>query len=203
MREITIHPLGAQPMWDITIHPFGLNQWEKSQSTPLGPNQCGTSQSTPFGVQRSYWHTTSCLPPLGNNKKEGRFPHPYKGSFVLFLNQRGTSQSTPFGPNVLTGTPSRVYPPLGNIFCSLPQPMWDITIHDVPSPTNVGHYNPPPLALTSLLAHHLVSTPLWGTAKRLAHRSMFGSDTICNNPNPPLGDIVLFGLSLSGFPSRL
>ena len=31
---------------------------------------------------------------------------------------------------------------------------------------------------------------------------MSGSDTICNNPNPPLGDIVLFGLSLSGFPFR-
>ena len=29
-----------------------------------------------------------------------------------------------------------------------------------------------------------------------------GSDTICNSQNPPLADIVLFGLSLLGFPSR-
>ena len=32
---------------------------------------------------------------------------------------------------------------------------------------------------------------------------MSGSNTICNDPNPPLADIVLFSLSLLGFPSRL
>ena len=36
--------------------------------------------------------------------------------------------------------------------------------------------------------------------RRLAHRSMSGFDIICNAPDPPLADIVLFGLSLSGFP---
>ena len=55
----------------------------------------------------------------------------------------------------------------------------------------------------SLLAHRLVSTPLRVTARRPTHRLVTGSDTICNDPNPPLADIVLFGLSLSGFPSRL
>ena len=39
------------------------------------------------------------------------------------------------------------------------------------------------------------STP-WG----LAYRSIFGSNIICNSPNPPLVDIVLFGLSLLAFP---
>ena len=54
-----------------------------------------------------------------------------------------------------------------------------------------------------LLVHRLVSTPLRGTARRLAHRPVSDSDTICNNPGPPLADIVLFGLFLSDFPSRL
>ena len=97
------------------------------------------------------------------------------------------------------------------------------------SPTNVGSHNPPPFggqrprwhsffsaidvgpppkstplwSLVSLLAHRLVSTPLRGTASLLAHRPVSGSDTICNGPSPPLTNIVLFGLSLSGFSSRL
>ena len=52
----------------------------------------------------------------------------------------------------------------------------------------------------SLLAHRLVFIPFWGTARRLAHRPVSGSNTICNNPDPLLADIVLFELSLSGFP---
>ena len=58
------------------------------------------------------------------------------------------------------------------------RPRW----HSFPSPINVG----PPI--------HALSNP----ASLMAHRSVSGSDTICNNPSPPLGDIVLFGLSLSG-----
>jgi len=50
----------------------------------------------------------------------------------------------------------------------------------------------PPLGPASLLTHRLVSTLLQGTARRLAHRPMSGSNTICNGPNPPLADIVLF-----------
>ena len=69
-----------QSMWDITIHPL----W----------------------CPRSYWHTTSCLPPFEEGRESwhivpclalitsdrGRFPHPYKECFVLFPNQCGTSQ---------------------------------------------------------------------------------------------------------------
>ena len=116
----------------------------------------------------------------------------------------------------LSGSPSRGFHTLinGGLFSS---------------PTNVGHHNPPPLrgpvsslALfsssnrcgtapkstplwgpTSLLAHHLVSTPLRKTARRLAHCPVSGSDTICNDPDPPQADIVLFALSLLGSPSRL
>ena len=36
----------------------------------------------------------------------------------------------------------------------------------------------------------------------LAYHTVSSSDTICNAPSPPLADIVLFGLSLSSFPSR-
>ena len=46
-----------------------------------------------------------------------------------------------------------------------------------PSPTDVGSHKPPP----------------WGPAPSLAHHSVSGSDTICNNPCPPLTDIVRFG----------
>ena len=55
-----------------------------------------------------------------------------------------------------------------------------------PSPTDVGSHNPLPLG-----ASVLASTP-----------SVSGSNTICNSSSPPLADIVLFGLSLLGFPSR-
>ena len=91
--------------------------------------------------------------------------------------------------------------------------MWDITIHllfgaqrprwhSFLSPTDVGPSpNHPLWGSTSLLAHHLVSTPLRETTRRLAHRPMSSSDTICNDPSPPLTDIVLFKLSLTGFPS--
>ena len=98
------------------------------------------------------------------------------------------------------------------------------------SPNNVGHHNPPlfgPSVLAgtlsflqsiwdrpqihplwgpaSLLAHYLVSTPLRRTTRRLAHRPMSGSDTICNGPNLPLADIVLFELFpfWAGFKTRL
>ena len=46
------------------------------------------------------------------------------------------------------------------------------------------------------------STPLRGPTSSLAHRSVSSSNTICNSLSPPLADIVLFGLSVSGFPSK-
>ena len=109
----------------------------------------------------------------------GMFPHPYKCWFVLLPNQCGTPQSTP-----LRAQRSR----------------W----HSFLPPIDVGPpLNPPPFGASVLTAHHLVSTPIRGTTRRLTHRPVSGSDTICNNPCPPLADIVLFGLSLSGFLSRL
>ena len=74
-----------------------------------------------------------------------RFPHPYKGCFILVPNQCGILQSTP----------------LRGLAFSL------------------ALVCPPPLVL-SLATHRPVS----------------GFDTICNRPNPPLADLVLFGLSL-------
>ncbi|KAG7016605.1 putative RNA helicase SDE3 [Cucurbita argyrosperma subsp. argyrosperma] len=88
------------------------------------------------------------------------------------------------------------------------------------SPTNVGYHNPPPSASNVLAgtlsflqsmwdclkstpfgASVLTGTPprvypLRGIARRLTHHPVFGSDTICNDPDPPLTDIVFFGLPL-------
>ena len=93
-------------------------------------------------------------------------------------NRCGISQSTPSGLNVLVGTRSFL------------QLMWDpYQIHSL-------------RGLASLLAHRLVSTLFRGTTSPLTHHMVFDSDTICNGPSSPLADIILFGLSLSGFPSR-
>ena len=96
--------------------------------------------------------------------------------------------------------------------CSPPQPMWDITIHppsglsvlartrsflDVRLLPNLPPYGRP----ASLQAHCLVSTPLRRITRRLTHRSVSGYDTICNDPGPPLSDIVLFRVFLSGLSS--
>ena len=79
----------------------------------------------------------------------------------------------PLGPSILAGT------------LSFLQSMWDRSqIH-------------PPLGAASLLAHYLVSTPF--PARRLTHCPVSDFGTICNDPYPPLVDIVLFRLSLSGF----
>ena len=87
-------------------------------------------------------------------------------------------------------------------------------------PTGVGSYNPPHLGPASSLV--LVSlelqpnSPLFGasivasilphvhplrnSASSLAHRLVYGSDTSCNSPSPPL-DIVLSRFSLSSVSS--
>ena len=98
------------------------------------------------------------------------------------------------------------------VFCSPPQPRWDITIYP-PSEPNVlagthsffqSMWDPPKSTslwgLVSLLAHRLVSTPLRRTARRLVHRPVSGSDTICNDSAPPLADIVLFRLFFRASP---
>ena len=106
----------------------------------------------------------------------GRFPHPYKRWFVLLSNQCGTSQSTS-----LWGLASSLALFPSSNRCGT-------------APKSTLLWGP-----ASLLAHCLVSTPLRGIARRLAHRPVSGSDTICNVQDSPLANIVLFGL----FPFRL
>ena len=108
-----------------------------------------------------------------------RFPHPYKGCFGLLPNQRGIlTIHLPLGPSVLANT------------CSFLQSMWTPT-----KSTPFGAQRP--------YWHTSSCLPLWETASSLAHRPVSGSDTICNDPSPPPADIVFFGLSRSGFLSRL
>ena len=116
----------------------------------------------------------------------------------------GHHNPSPFGTSILASTLSflrsmwdrpQIHPPLGynpspfgtSVLAdtlSFLQSMWDRSqIHLLLGPA-------------SLLARRLVSTPLRGTARRLTHRPVSGSNTICNDPDPPLADIVLFGLSL-------
>ncbi|KAG7013676.1 hypothetical protein SDJN02_23843, partial [Cucurbita argyrosperma subsp. argyrosperma] len=85
-------------------------------------------------------------------------------------------------------------------------------------PTNVGHHNPPPSAPSVLAVPSsnrcgttpkstpfgpsvLTGTPphtypIRGTARRLTHSPMSGTDTICNGPDPPLADIVAYLLTV-------
>ena len=93
--------------------------------------------------------------------------------------------------------------------------MWDLTIHPPSGPSVLAgtrsflqsmwdpHQIHPLRGPTSLLAHHLVSTPLWGTASSLTHHPVSGSDTNCNDSGPQLADIVLFGLPLKVFKTCL
>ncbi|KAG7020717.1 WD repeat-containing protein DWA2, partial [Cucurbita argyrosperma subsp. argyrosperma] len=95
------------------------------------------------------------------------------------------------------------------------------------SPTNVGYHNPPlfraqrprwllflspidvrpppnppPSESNILTGTPSCVYPLRGIVSSLAHCPMSISDTICDGPNPPLADIVLFGLSLSELPLK-
>ena len=118
------------------------------------------------------------LSPQGfkNASARGRFPHPYKECFFLLPNRCGISQSTP-----LRGPAS--------------------SLALVPFFNQCGIPNPPPFG-ASVLAGTLPRVyTLRGSASSLAHCPVSGSDTICDSPSPPLADIILFGLSLLGFPS--
>ena len=92
--------------------------------------------------------------------------------------------------------------------------MWDLTIHP-PSGFNAladTHsllqsiwdplFHPPsgPSVLAGTPSH---VHPLWDSTSSLAHRSMSDFDTICNDPSPPLADLVLFGLPLKVFKTCL
>ena len=64
----------------------------------------------------------------------------------------------------------------------------------LPSPLqpDVGSHSPPPFG----------AQRAWCPPPLVLSSAVSSSDTICNSPSPPLVDIVLFGLSLSDFPSR-
>ena len=89
------------------------------------------------------------------------------------------SHSTP------PSTPFETQHPHRHLFPFL-QLMWDLTIH-------------PPSGPNILVGHRPMSTTLWGSAFSLAHHSISSFDTICNRPNSPLVDVVLFELSLKVF----
>ena len=89
------------------------------------------------------------------------------------------------------------------------RPRW----HSFPSPIDVGPTNllpsgssvlagtPPhvhPLRSSASLLTHLLMSGF----DVICHLLMSGFDTICNAPSLPLADIILFGFSLLGFPSR-
>ena len=93
------------------------------------------------------------------------------------------------------------------VVCSPPQPMWDITIHPSSGPSVLAgtlsflqsmwdrpQIHPPsgPSVLTSTLPRVY---PHRETTIRLTHRLMSDSDTICNDPDPPL--------AAQGFKKRL
>ena len=165
------------------------------------PNQCGTSQSTtlrgPAFLLTLFPSSNWMRPP----------PNP-----------------PPLGPNVLTGTLLRVYPIRGtarrlthrltsgsNTICNDPDPLLaDIVLFRFFSGFPHWHSFLPPIEwdrpqiYPSLGASVLTGTllrvyPIRGTARRLTHRLTSDSNTICNDPDPLLADIVIFEF-FSGFP---
>ena len=100
------------------------------------------------------------------------------------------------------------------MFHSSPLPMRDLTIHPLrglasslalisfSNRCETSQSTPP--SGSSVLASTLPRVhPLQGLASILSHCPVLGSDTICNSPSPALADIVLIGLSLSGFPLKI
>ena len=159
-------------------------------STPLwgsaSPTNVGSHNPPPFGAQRPRWHLFPSLINVGPlNLPPFRAQHPCWHT---------ASCPLPFG----------VQPP---------QLMWDLTIHPPSEPSVLAGtrsllqstWDPLiyPLSGPSILAGTPPCVyPHRGSTSSLAHRLVSDSDTIWYSPNPPLPHIILFGLSLSGFPSR-
>ena len=115
-------------------------------------------------------------------------------ALVSFYNRRGTATKS-WGPNVLTGTPLRAYPP----------PPFGASVSSLALVSFSNQYR---TATKSWGPSVLTGTPpclypLRGTTRRLTHRSVSDSDTICNNPDPPniycLFWVFPFGLPLKAF----
>ena len=102
------------------------------------------------------------------------------------------------------------------MICFPPKPMWDIIIHPPSGPSVLAvtlsflqstwdrpqiH---PPLGPSILTSTPHVSTLLRGTARRLAHQPVSGSDTICNDPNSPSRycPFWAFSFGIPGFHTR-
>ena len=100
---------------------------------------------------------------------------------------------------------------LTRVCCFPPQLMWDITIHPpsgpIPFRTQCSRWHsflsridvgpPPNLPLGAQHSYwHTASClpPFRGTVRRLAHRPVSNSDTICNDPRPPLVGLPLKAL---------
>ena len=150
-------------------------------------------------------------------KTRGRFSHPYKWWFVLLPNQRGTSQSTLlrapasslalfpssnrcgtapkttsfWGPASLLAHPTLLRAPASSLAL-------------FPSSNRCGTaLKTKTTPFWGQCSYWTLVYPLSGKVRRLTHCLMSGFDTISNGSDPPLADIVFFGLFLSGFPSRL
>ena len=70
------------------------------------------------------------------------------------------------------------------------------------SPIDVEPLVPPPFEVQRPCWHSISCPPPSGLSLPLAHHPVSISSTICNSSSSPLADIVLFGLSLSSYPSR-
>ena len=99
-------------------------------------------------------------------------PNIFIDTQLLFTTDVGSHNPPPSEPSVLTGALS-----------SLPS-MWDPPIQFTPPSRPIIHVH-----------------PLRVSASSLAHCPVSGSNTIYNNSSPPLADIVLFRLPISGFSS--
>ena len=76
--------------------------------------------------------------------------------------------------------------------------MWDLTIHPLSDPAfSLTHF---PVGTQRPCWHNVQCPPPFGAQHPLWHTAW--CDTICNSPIPLLVDVVLFGFSLSGFPSK-
>ena len=143
-------------------------------------------------------------PPSGPSVLTGTSPRVYplwgivRRQPVLLPNRCGTSQSTKGG---LFSSPTDVGyhnpPPSGPsvLHCLLSTPFGE--------QREGNQHNPPPSRPNVLTDTSPRVYPLWGRVRRLAHRPVSGSNTICNCPNPLLANVALFGFSASGFKSRL